>query len=319
MAARAAIWIALALTCAGRATAFAGRETKMVSTPFVRGDDAMDHLRLDPKGHFAAFIRGGGRGLSVVDLKTKQIFDVTKAQVGASFFWSPDGYRLFYRELSLDEHSAVQSTVKAYDAYLNRSIKLDELPYSTGFLTFDPRDLRMHLMSPAGIRTKRIYFPDERLARWQVSLRNESGKWLATQKGMLWVTQGGYAMRRLQDDDTGVESFDISPDGNTVAWATNYGRIYVSKKGHDASFFAWGRDPRWHPTKSMLVFAGGRMVGETAANYDIKIADLNGATRFLTATQYSSERWPQWHPNGQQILYTVAKTTDLFLLDFHQE
>ena len=297
----------------------AATEIKAVTSPFVRADDALDHLRLDPKGRFAAFVRSGGRGLAMIDLQTKQIFDVTPAQVGASFFWSPDGYRIFYRELSLDEKNEPKSVIKAYDAYLNRSVKLDELPYATGFLTFDPRDLRMHLMSPAGIRTKRIYFPDERLARWQVSQRNESGKWLATQKGMLWVTQGGYAMRRLADDDSGLESFDISPDGNTVAWATSKGRIYVSKKGHDPSFLAWGRDPRWHPKRPLLVFAGARMVGDVATGYDIKIADLNGASRLLTSTQFSDERWPQWHPDGQQIMYTLSKTTDLFLIDFQQE
>ncbi len=292
---------------------------KTLTSPFVRASDPLDHLKLDPKGRFGAFIGGKGLGLSIVDLRSKVVSKVTEGQVGASFFWSPDGFRLFFRELALAKDGTTVSTIKAYDAYLSRTVKVDEVPGPTGILTFDPRDLRMQLMTTNGIRTKRIYFPDERLARWQVAQRNESGKWLATQKGLLWVTQGGYAIRKLEDDGTGLESFDISPDGNTVAWATKGGQIFVSKKGKKPSFIGYGRDPRWHPTKPRLLFAGARMVGNKAASYDLKVADLDGAARFLTATQYSDERWPQWHPDGNQILYTIAKTTDLFLLDFHQE
>lgn len=292
---------------------------KTLTTPFVRANDPLNHLRLDPKGRFGAFIDDQGMGLSIVDLRTKTVSKVSTAQVGASFFWSPDGFRLFYRELALGNDGKPFSTVRAYDAYLSRSVKVDELKESTGLLTFDPRDLRMQIMGVNGIRTKRIYFPDERLARWQVSQRNESGKWLATQKGMLWVTQGGYAIRRLEDDGSALESFDLSPDGDTAAWATADGRIYVSKKGKKPSLIGHGRDPRWHPKLPRLLFAGARMVGNRAASYDLKIADLDGASRFLTATQYSDERWPQWHPDGNQILYTIAKTTDIFVLDFKQD
>jgi hypothetical protein len=292
---------------------------KTLTTPYVRANDPMEHLRLDPKGRFGAFIDGNGMGLSIVDLHSKAVSKVSEAQVGASFFWAPDGFRLFYREIAPGKDGKPVSIIKAYDAYLSRSVKIDEVPGLTGYLTFDPRDLRMQLLTTNGIRTKRIYFPDERLARWQVAQRNESGKWLATQKGLLWVTQGGYAIRRLEDDGTALESFDISPDGNTAAWATNGGRIYVSKKGKKPNFIGFGRDPRWHPTKPRLLFAGARMVGNKAASYDLKIADLDGAARFLTSTQYSDERWPQWHPDGNQILYTIGKTTDLFVLDFQPE
>jgi hypothetical protein len=73
-------------------------------------------------------------------------------------------------------------------------------------------------MSSNGIKTRRIYFPDERLARWQVAQRTEKGKWIVTQRGVLWVTQGGFAMRKLEDDGSPIESFDVSPDGSMIAW-----------------------------------------------------------------------------------------------------
>lgn len=290
-----------------------------VTTPFLRGTAALNHMRLDPKGRFLAYIGDDGLGLSVIDIKSRNIYKVSDAQVGASFFWSPDGFRLFYREQAkASPASEVASVVKAYDCALGRSVVLDEIPMPTGFLTFDPRDLRMHLMSPKGIRTKRIYFPDERLARWQVAQRNEAGKWLATQAGILWVTQGGYAMRRLEDDDTGVDSFDIAPDGDAIAWATRGGRVYMMRSGKPVAMVGHGRDPKWHPEKPRLVFAGARMVGNRAASYDLKVVDGNGTSKWLTGTQHSDERWPHWHPDGNQIIYTMDRSTDVFLVDFAQ-
>lgn len=295
-------------------------EVTTVTSPYIRATEALDQMRLDPKGRFLAFTNTNGLGLGVIDTKSKQVFKVTSAQVGPSFFWAPDGYRLFYRELLPDgkDGRSVRTVLKAYDAYLSRSVTLDEMPFPSGFLTFDPRDLRFHLMTEKGIRTKRIYFPDERLARWQVATRTETGKWLATQAGVLWVTQGGYAMRRMEDDGAKLESFDISPDGSTIAWATKSSKVYSSKNGKTPRFIGHGRDPQWHPTRPLLLYAGARMVGDKAGSYDIRVTDLHGTGRFLTTSQYSSERWPQWHPKGNQIIYTIARTTDVFVLDFKQ-
>lgn len=299
-------WPALAVT------------VKPVSAPMLRVDHALDHMRLDPKGRFLAYIGTNGLGLNVLDLKSKNIFRASEAQVGASFFWAPDGMRLIFREQSNTPSGAVRSTLKAYDCYLAKSVKLEEMPFSTGLLTFDPRDLRLQFLSPKGIRTKRIYFPDERLAKWQVAQRNEPGKFLATQRGVLWVTQGGYAMRKLPDDESGLESFDISPDGSTIAWATDSGRVYTSKDGKTPLFIGFGRDPKWHPERPELLYAGARMVGAKTIGYDLRITDQRGSGRFLTSTQFSDERWPQWQAKGKQILYTVAKTTDIYVLDFKQ-
>ncbi|MCX6104936.1 MAG: hypothetical protein NTY08_03795 [Proteobacteria bacterium] len=285
------------------------------STVLLRADNALNRLRIDPKGRFLAYIGDNGLGLSVLDLKTKNIFQVTDAQVGASFVWSPDGFRLFYREQVLDAVGNLKTMVKAFDCALVQSVLLDEMATASGFLSLDPRDLRLQLLSPKGVRTKRIYFPGERLARWQVAQRIELGKWLATQHGMLWLTQGGFAMRRVEDDGSGIESFDISPTGDSVVWATNQGRVYLSQNGKPATMIANGRDPRWHPDQPKIVFAGARMVGNKIIGYDLRLADMQGAGPFLNATQYSDERWPQWQPKSDRIIYTIDKTTDAYLMD----
>jgi Tol biopolymer transport system component len=66
----------------------------------------------------------------------------------------------------------------------------------------------------------------------------------------------------------------------------------------------------------MLVYAGGRMVGNKASDYDIKIISPGTKASFLTATQHSAERWPAWHPDGKSIFYTVEGSKELSILKF---
>lgn len=297
-------------------TAATGTEVIAKTTPWIRTDNAFYHLRVDPKGRFLAFVDREGKRLSFMDLNTKNIFAVTKHFVGPSFFWSPDGFRLFFREQISTKQDQTASRIQVYDTALNRSVVLDQVPNRTGLLTFDPRDLRMQFLNNKSIRTKRIYFPDERLARWQVQQRKDNGKFLATQNGILWVTQGGYAMSRLEDDGSPLESFAISPDGSTIAWATQSAKVWWSEEGKTPQLIGDGRDPQWHPTRPLLLYAGARMVGKAIVNYDLRITDTKGNGRFLTQTQFSNERWPQWHPEGDKIIFTLDHSTDLYLLDF---
>lgn len=298
------------------ATGEAASEVSPKTTPWIRAEMPFFQLRVDPKGRYLAFVDREGKRLSMLDLESKNIFEVTRHFVGASFFWSPDGFRLFYREQLLTKQKHTGSRIQVYDAALHRSVVLDQLPNRTGILTFDPRDLRMQLLNGKSIRTKRIYFPDERLARWQVQQRKDNGKFLVTQNGVLWVTQGGYAMSRLEDDGSPLDSFTISPDGSTIAWATKNAKVWWSEEGKPPQLIGEGRDPHWHPTRPLLLYAGARMVGHTIVNLDLRVADPKGDARFLTQTQFSNERWPQWHPDGNQIIYTMDQSTDLYLLNF---
>lgn len=328
------IWTLVAMASAGKAIAVTSSAgLKPHGAPYIRTNQTINQMKLSPKGRYLAYTDDTGLGLNVLDLTTNDIYRVTEAKVGLSFFWTPDGFRLFYRELirpplkaprsdqerakaDLDRDAPIESQIRAFDCSVARNIEIDKIPRTTGYLTFDPRDLRFLLMSESGIHTKKIYIPNQRLALWQIAGRHERGKWLATQKGILWVTQGGLSMRRLEDDKTELASFDISPDGQSIAWGTQGDKIYVSREGAKPTFIGHGREPRWHPFRQLIVFAGARMVGDKPVNFDLKIADSRGQAKFLTATQYSSERSPQWQKSGEKLLYTVENTTDLYLMDF---
>jgi Tol biopolymer transport system component len=283
---------------------------------WLKIDTGVSHLKFNVDGRYLAFIPDGQSGIRIINTKNGNIIEPSGSFIGPSFFWSPDGNRLFYRELMPGEKKTT-SRIRAWDVILNKNIEMESFDGPSGLLTFDARDHRMLLMHEKGIKSKRLVFPDNRLAFWQKSQRRELGKWVMAQKGVTFVTDGGFVIKKLEDDQTGIESFDISPDGSTAAWATKSGKIYTSTNGEDPKFLDWGRDPQWHPERNILVYAGGRMVGTKASDFDIKITSPETRGSFLTASQDRAERWPTWHPDGQNIIYTVDGETTIHVLSFN--
>lgn len=285
---------------------------------FARLDAKASYLRMDPKGTAIAYTDPDGANLRVVELKSGRIWKVTAKNSGGSHFWAPDGFRLFYRVLLPGEagaSSSVRSEVFAFDRALRRSLPIDRVGSSSGYLTFDPRDYRMQLLHERGILSKRLVFPDERLARWQAAQRTDRGKWLVAQNGVLWSTQAGYALRKMEESGGRVLSFDISPDGHSIAWASDDGKVYVSRDGAPARSIGYGRDPAWHPENMWLVYSGAIMVGNVAVSHDLRVVDEKGVSRWITRTQDSSERWPQWHPDGRRVICVMDRSPDLYAVD----
>jgi hypothetical protein len=277
----------------------------------MRLTDSPEMLRLDPKGRFLAY--RAGDVIKVLDFKDSSIDFVAKGvQSGASYSWAPDGFRLI-----LARRTAVEGTaIDVFDAAINRSKNVRKIAVATGFPTMDPRTLGAYVLSTEGLATIQLTFPDDRIAKWQVSERQRvsRGRYVATQKGIIWFYKASEKMERLDDDGTQIESFAMSPDGSAIAWATEAGYIYRSIEGSAAEMVDRGRDPAWHPERMELIYAGARLTGEKITGFDLKVSDGKDR-RFLTQTPFSDERWPQWRPRGKGVIYTVARTTDIFLLE----
>jgi Tol biopolymer transport system component len=297
------------------ATTSESLELKPNAKRILRVDTGISQLKTNINGKYLAYVPEGKLGLRVLSMDSGKIMEPSGRFIGPSFFWSPDGARLFFRELRTESGKTI-SYIRAWDIAQNKNIEIENFPGSSGFLTFDPRDHRILVMYDKGIKSKKLAFPDNRLANWQSSQRNGTGKWVMAQKGGVFLTESGFTMQKLSDDGSGIESFDVSPDGSTAAWATRAGRIYTSKNGLRPDFIDWGRDPKWHPERPLLVYAGGRMVGNKAADYDLKVASPGARGSFLTATQHTSERWPVWKPDGKSIFYTVEGSTEIRSLEF---
>lgn len=288
---------------------------KPKSTPILRIEGDLHHLRQAPNGRHLAFTDRSGKNLRLLDLVSGEVFEVTKQTVGPSLFWAPDAVRLFYREMYRSD-LGIESRLMVYDLKLHKNVELDRFHGLSGYLSFDPRDLRFFLMKEDGILSRTIVYPDERLAKWQRAKRKQDGRWLVTPQRVLWLNHGGLSMRDLKDDQSGIQSFDISPDGRMIAWSTIEGKIYYSEEGGEARAIAKGYDPRWHPQKPLIAYSSPKKIGFHKTHTDLKISDIYGRTRDLTRSADRNERWPTWTVNGQSIYYTIENSTDLFVLDF---
>lgn len=295
-------------------------ERKTVFAPWIRLTNDATHVRLSPNSRYVAFTDGFDDQLKIVELSSGKIFAVSQSRTDGSYVWTPDGHRLIYREIVAGQspERSLASRVMAYDAGLKKSVMIDELAQATGLLTLDPRDQRIQIMGERSVISHQIILPEQRMAKWQMASRVEQGKWLATPKAMLWTSLGGRSLQSMTDDGQGLESFAISPDGQSAAWATKLGKVYMSRNGGNPAYIGPGRDPSWHPTQNILLYAAARMVGDKATDYDLRLIDSKGVAKWVTQTQHSAERWPQWMPKADQILYTKERTTDLFVLDFQQ-
>ena len=283
---------------------------------WLRLDEAIENLRIGPHGRYLAYQVTGKNKLKILNLHNKFIFTVSTSYVGGATFWAPGGHRLFYRELQLNEgkNKKITSNIKSFDVAQGKSHLIESLPSSSGLLTFDPRDLTFQVMHDKGIKVNKIYYPSNRLAKWQVGRRTQGGKWLATQRGMLLVESDGRSYTKLADDNTGLASFSIAPRGNAVLWGTQGGRVYLQRGGKEVSFIARGRDPSWHPQGQHFVYAKAVFVGRKLVDYDLRLRDHRGQERALTRSRSARERWPVWREGGQQILFTREKTMDIFAL-----
>jgi Tol biopolymer transport system component len=250
-----------------------------------------------------------------MDMKSMKVREITEHRVGHSFFWSPDGIRVLYRELLLDKKKTIKSRLQAFDIKLNKKVSISEFDEPTGLLTYDPRDLRFSLLTSKGVHTNRLKFPDKREARWQMAARDVDGRYLVTQTVVLWLSDGGLTMKRLETDGSKIQSFDISPDGLAIVYATEEDRIWFSEAGAKPTHFDYGRDPKWHPARRQIIYAGARRIGSVTHSYDLKLGDTQGNRRFITQTQTHNERWPVWARDTGRIYFTRDKTTDLYEMD----
>ena len=288
---------------------------KAVVSVWMRVSSPLNYLKMSPYGNFLAFSDPNGRDLRVLEIRTAKIYEVSKHFVGPSLFWAPDDCRLFFTEQYKTYDEKVASALKTYDCSTKRSALLDTYSNIISFLTFDPREMKVHLLSKGSIHRKTINIANQRLDIWKVPSKLKQRRWIAAESGIFMFSNDGKNITKLDDDDSGVQSFDLSSDGENMVWATKQGNVFVSRGGDEPEKIGDGIDPKWHPNRHLIVYSAAKKLGSKIVDYDLAIADENNKIKFITVTPYK-ERWPNWNKDGSQIVFTAEGITDIFVADF---
>lgn len=152
--------------------------------PLLRVQGTISEMAVDPKGNWLSYIDQDDKKLKVMEYKTGKTYIVSNLQVNNSYFFAPDGYRLFYREIFKTKQNKIHSNIKVFNTFSKKSTLVETMPYATGFLTYDPKDLKMRMLHADGIKSKKIFYNGQRLAQWQKAQRTQVGSWLANHGGI---------------------------------------------------------------------------------------------------------------------------------------
>ena len=284
--------------------------------PWLRFEGPVSHLKIAPNGLYLALLEGVGltkKHLKIVELLTKEVFLVAESVTENSFQWTPDGNRLLFQEIEgvLPE----KANISLFDAKNKTKTIIKKMDYFADYLNISPLDHKLRAISPNGLIRFKLDYKDSKLAKWQRYLSADAGSFVISHNAIYWVPIGGLAFKKLVSTEM-ISSFAISPDGSILAWATAKNMIFRVKQGEKPEFIDHGQDPYWHPQDKELIYAGARLIGKKVSSFDLKIMQRNHIKSWITTSQLTSERWPNFLPKTKAIIYTKENTTDIYYQEF---
>ena len=283
------------------------------SYPWLRISSSMYNMKISTNGEFIAFTDKAGFNLKVLETVSKNVYMVTPHMVMGSFFWSQDNCSLFYTEFSKNPlknaKSQVQTNLKTYSCTKKSSDFIESYGDAKSFLSYSPKNKTLSIMGDGVVHQKKVVYEGEEPSD------KEAISWIVTQRGVYRLSKDSQSLARISDDDSGILSYDVTSDGERIIWATKAGSIYVAGSG-ESRLLTSGIDPRWNQKGSMFIYVSKR--DDLLDEYDLKISDLQGNERYLTATPGLKERFPVWYKRNK-IAYTIENSTDIFLMEFINE
>ncbi|MBP6217758.1 MAG: hypothetical protein KA436_04145 [Oligoflexales bacterium] len=295
-----------------------------MTEPWLRLQYSMKTMRMDPKGRHLAFTDSLNSGLYVLDLRTRSVYQASSSSsIGKDYFWAPSGSYLFFKERKYAGKKKFLSTIYSYLSSEKKKYPLKTHSGLISSLLFNESEKSLHYMDEAGkIYTQRIFATHKEIqdSKSQKQAANHQGEWLMMNGQVYSLDRQNHVKKLAWDNDRSVSSYDLSKQGDRLVVSTQTGKIYVVFQGQEPKFIDFGQNPQWHPTnQNLLLYSGARRLGKVVYGYDLKIKDLDGESRWLTNTPHSQEQSPQWLSLSNRIVYTIDRTTDLFVMGFKSD
>ncbi len=256
-----------------------------------------------PDGNAIAFITDSEKEICILNLNDKK--DSTFFKVNDDDFlhtprWSPDGNWLsFARGTGFRWNIWIKSTVDN---------KIFQVTHGN-YMNYTPH---WHL------HTAGLFYYSDRSGVKDIWFQKIDLMKMTAQHNPIAVTKGA-----------AVASFDLSPDGGKIAYATFHeqGNIYalalkddgILQKGKLRKITNWNRftcDPGISPDGTKIV-----MTSNIQGNYELWMCDRDGKNPRLAHQAHDLNESPVWSPVGNLILFVDGKAADreLKILDLQNE
>ncbi|MBP9708157.1 MAG: hypothetical protein KBD78_10960 [Oligoflexales bacterium] len=299
------------------ATNFVSGSKETQAAPWLRLNGEIEQLKLSPNGRYLAYISSYPDGLFILDSETREIFQISKYKLNNAFVWSPEGFRLFFREVFHSaKNNSVLSELKSFDVILKATVSIQKFPKQSSFLTLDPVHDVINTAHRNGIASHKLIYPSRRQQAWQKALAGHQKSWVVAANGILIVDPSDQKnpQKLKLPDSLPIDNFAISPRGDFLVWQSTNLNLFMSDLNGKIKILGKGRDPSWHSEKNIIIYSAPRYVGNKVRDYDLKMHSISGVSKFITQTAHQIERFPSWNHLTNSVVFSVENSTDIFSL-----
>lgn len=286
---------------------------KPIYTEWLRLPLDISYLSANQSGKLIAF-SDKFKDLYILDTESKKIFLVEKSINNPSPIWSPDGTRLFYRNIKRIAQNEFLTEIKVFEQDKLKAKTIVSKEGLTGFLSYNPYTQELMIPTTKGISKHKILLPNIMPPAWQKKVAKGPGSWAVSYKAIIWLSPDKDQAITIFSGKGPILSYSVSYKGDYIAFSDGE-NVYVSKGGQPPTVLDKGEDPRWHPYQDLLVFSRHTRKGDLVLAKELALwAPKENIKKILTDDSRTKKRNPVWKPKHNQIIFTAEKSTEMFLL-----
>ncbi|NOZ60979.1 MAG: hypothetical protein GXO74_04815 [Calditrichaeota bacterium] len=271
--------------------------------------------RWSPGGRKIAFTEPKYAGIWVLNLKTKDYFQVTdEAGAGYGFRWSADGSKILARVSKFENYRRFNA-VKIFDLKNSQSYQLTD--YRT----------QMPALPQWAADNNHVYlYTKKKLEIFSANNENQvsaTASQISAQRPLIyWNDKNIFALRAGKTETPNLPfegpflNVELSPDGQKLAFEKYGGNMFVfDLLTNKLTDLGEGNHPQWSPDGEKIIYMITKDDGYNFTQSDIYAIDAGGSGKVnLTKTSHLIEMNPCWSPDGKKIAFDEMTSGKIFIL-----